>query len=85
MSTADTEEALHEAQEEEGVPSTTMDVVPTMGAVPVEGDLSPPPSMNKKRQHGKLLLDMHAMQSTNNASEMSQSDRMKYPQHLQLN
>jgi hypothetical protein len=74
MSTAkETEESLHETQEEGGVPSTK-DVVPTMDAVPIEGDISPQ-SMNEKRQPGKILLDMHAMQSTDSTSEISQSDQ----------
>jgi hypothetical protein len=65
MSTSkDTEEPLYETQEKGGVPST-------MDAVSVEIDLSPP-SIDKK-----IVLDtkvMHAMQSTDNASEMTDSE-----------
>jgi hypothetical protein len=43
-------------QEEGGVPST-MDAVPTMNAVPVEGDLSPP-SMDMSRKPSEVKLDI---------------------------
>jgi hypothetical protein len=69
MSTTDTEEPLYETQEEGGVPST-------MDAVPVESILSLS-TIDKKKKRSKIILDMkvmHAMKSTDSASEMTHSE-----------
>jgi hypothetical protein len=64
MSITDTEESLHETQEEGSVPSTmdvvpTMDAVPTMEAVPIEDDISQPSLviLDMKVMHMDVLID----------------------------
>jgi hypothetical protein len=70
MSTTDTEEALYETQEEGGVPIRMYDD-PTMDAIPVEGDLSPPSIMDSKSQPCKIILDMKVMHAMENIDSTS--------------